>query len=140
MRLLLVEDDVMIGEVVLDLLRAEHYAVDWVKDGDMADRTNATDATDAGNAIKDPDDWTTGDESMTDAQRDPHLAARGTFVERDGVVQPAPAPRFSRTEATLGRAPAPKPGAHTRAALTAWGITNVDDLLLQGVAVQVAEE
>lgn len=37
MRLLLVEDDVMIGEVVLDLLRAEHYAVDWVKDGDMAD-------------------------------------------------------------------------------------------------------
>ena len=37
MRLLLVEDDVMIGEVVLDLLRAEHYAVDWVKDGEMAD-------------------------------------------------------------------------------------------------------
>lgn len=37
MRLLLVEDDTMIGEVVLDLLRAEHYAVDWVKDGDMAD-------------------------------------------------------------------------------------------------------
>ena len=27
----------MIGEVVLDLLRAEHYAVDWVKDGEMAD-------------------------------------------------------------------------------------------------------
>ncbi|MCG2582940.1 response regulator [Massilia sp. TS11] len=37
MRLLLVEDDTMIGEVVLDLLRAEHYAVDWVKDGAMAD-------------------------------------------------------------------------------------------------------
>jgi DNA-binding response OmpR family regulator len=37
MRLLLVEDDTMIGEAVLDLLRAEHYAVDWVKDGDMAD-------------------------------------------------------------------------------------------------------
>jgi DNA-binding response OmpR family regulator len=36
MRLLLVEDDVMIGESVLDLLRAEGYAVDWVKDGDMA--------------------------------------------------------------------------------------------------------
>ena len=27
----------MIGEVVLDLLRAEHFAVDWVRDGDMAD-------------------------------------------------------------------------------------------------------
>jgi DNA-binding response OmpR family regulator len=37
MRLLLVEDDVMIGEAVLDLLRAEGYAVDWVKDGALAD-------------------------------------------------------------------------------------------------------
>lgn len=37
MRLLLVEDDTMIGEAVLDLLRAEAYAVDWVKDGEMAD-------------------------------------------------------------------------------------------------------
>ncbi len=37
MRLLLVEDDKMIGEVVLDALRAEHYAVDWVRDGEMAD-------------------------------------------------------------------------------------------------------
>ena len=37
MRLLLVEDDTMIGESVLDLLRAEHYAVDWVKDGEAAD-------------------------------------------------------------------------------------------------------
>ncbi len=36
MRLLLVEDDTMIGEAVLDLLRDEHYAVDWVRDGDMA--------------------------------------------------------------------------------------------------------
>jgi two-component system OmpR family response regulator len=37
MRLLLVEDDSMIGESVLDLLRAEHYAVDWVRDGEAAD-------------------------------------------------------------------------------------------------------
>ncbi|MEO8024278.1 response regulator transcription factor [Polaromonas sp.] len=37
MRLLLVEDDPMIGESVLQLLRAEHYAVDWVRDGRMAD-------------------------------------------------------------------------------------------------------
>src|SRR4051794_4980089 len=37
MRLLLVEDDAMIGEAVLDVLRAEHYAVDWVRDGGMAD-------------------------------------------------------------------------------------------------------
>ena len=38
MRLLLVEDDAMIGGAVLQLLRAEHYAVDWVRDGSMADQ------------------------------------------------------------------------------------------------------
>ena len=38
MRLLLVEDDAMIGETVLHVLRAEHYAVDWVRDGSMADQ------------------------------------------------------------------------------------------------------
>ena len=38
MRLLLVEDDTMIGETVLDVLRAERFAVDWVRDGEMADQ------------------------------------------------------------------------------------------------------
>jgi DNA-binding response OmpR family regulator len=42
MRLLLVEDDIMIGETVLDVLRAEHFAVDWVKDGAMADTASRT--------------------------------------------------------------------------------------------------
>ena len=42
MRILLVEDDIMIGETVLDLLRAEAYAVDWVKDGQMADAALAS--------------------------------------------------------------------------------------------------
>ncbi len=37
MRLLLVEDDSMIGEAVLDVLRGAHYATDWVRDGAMAD-------------------------------------------------------------------------------------------------------
>jgi two-component system OmpR family response regulator len=37
MRVLLVEDDAMIGEAVLDALRADRYAVDWVRDGAMAD-------------------------------------------------------------------------------------------------------
>ena len=50
--------------------------------------------------------------SMTEARHDPHLEARGTFTEHHGVVQPAPAPRFSRTPATLGRRP-PAPGEHT---------------------------
>ena len=46
MRLLLVEDDAMIGEAVLDALRAEHYAVDWVRDGAMADTALRTESYD----------------------------------------------------------------------------------------------
>jgi two-component system OmpR family response regulator len=46
MRLLLVEDDVMIGEAALDLLRAEHYAVDWIKDGAHADTVLRTQSYD----------------------------------------------------------------------------------------------
>ena len=37
MRILLVEDDAMIGKAVLEVLRSEHYAVDWVRDGSAAD-------------------------------------------------------------------------------------------------------
>jgi DNA-binding response OmpR family regulator len=46
MRLLLVEDDAMIGESVLDLLRDEGYAVDWVKDGAVALTVLATQSYD----------------------------------------------------------------------------------------------
>ena len=42
MRILLVEDDTMIGEVVLDALRAEGWACDWVKDGPMAETALAS--------------------------------------------------------------------------------------------------
>jgi alpha-methylacyl-CoA racemase len=51
-------------------------------------------------------------------------------------VQPAPAPRFSRTEATLGLPPSATAGEHTRDALTAWGVDDVDGLIERGVAVQ----
>ena len=46
MRLLLVEDDAMIGETVLQVLRAEHYAVDWVRDGNMAEEALRTESYD----------------------------------------------------------------------------------------------
>ncbi|VCU68011.1 Transcriptional regulatory protein QseB [Pigmentiphaga humi] len=46
MRLLLVEDDPMIGESVLDVLRAEHYAVDWVKNAASADTALRTERYD----------------------------------------------------------------------------------------------
>jgi len=60
--------------------------------------------------------------SMTEAPTHPHNVARQTFVERDGVTQPAPAPRFSRTVAEIGDRP-PGPGEHTADALMAWGFT-----------------
>src|SRR3954466_10173011 len=66
--------------------------------------------------------------SFAEAAAHPHLAARQTYVEQHGVVQPAPAPRFSRTPATLGLPPT-RAGAHTRTALTDWGIPDVDALL-----------
>jgi alpha-methylacyl-CoA racemase len=72
---------------------------------------------------------------LTEAAEHPHLKARGTLVERDGFLQPAPAPRFSRTPATLGT-PAQDTGESTREALTAWGVANVDQLLETGAAVQ----
>ncbi len=46
MRLLLVEDDLMIGETVRDVLRAENFAVDWVRDGSAADSVLATEQFD----------------------------------------------------------------------------------------------
>jgi len=74
---------------------------------------------------------------MTEAFEHPHLTARGTFVERDGTTQPAPAPRFSRTAPSLTSPPPEAPGAQTRAALDAWGIADVDRLLESGAAVQI---
>jgi len=73
--------------------------------------------------------------TLTEAARHPHVAAREVFVERDGAVQPAPAPRFSRTSAALSTPPA-RPGQQTREALAAWGIGDVDALLQGGAAVQ----
>ena len=47
---------------------------------------------------------------------------RGVFEEHDGVVQPAPAPRFERTPGAIP-GPAPAPGEHTRTALADWGFS-----------------
>jgi alpha-methylacyl-CoA racemase len=74
--------------------------------------------------------------TMEEAPAHPHVASRGTFVNAGGHMQPAPAPRFSRTSPSVSMAPASVAGEHTRDALTAWGIRNVEDLILQGAAVQ----
>ena len=73
---------------------------------------------------------------ISEAVHHPHLAARETFVEAHGMVQPQPAPRFSRTVASISTPPCKVPGEHTREALTAWGIDDVDGLLERGIAVQ----
>lgn len=73
--------------------------------------------------------------SMSEAAKHPHLVERGTYVEVEGILQPAPAPRFSRTEATLSTPPQ-EAGTATREALSAWGIADVDALIASGAAVQ----
>jgi alpha-methylacyl-CoA racemase len=62
---------------------------------------------------------------VDEVEKDAHLSARQTFVRFDGVLQPAPAPRFSRTQAGLSRRP-PLPGQHTVEALTDWGCSAAD--------------
>ena len=58
--------------------------------------------------------------SLAEAPEHPHNAARGTFVDVGGALQPGPAPRFSRTPAEIAR-PAPNPGQHTAEVLADWG-------------------
>lgn len=58
---------------------------------------------------------------MHEAAAHPQIAARDTLVDVDGVLQPAPAPRFSRTPSTLSRPPA-APGTHTDEVLRDWGV------------------
>jgi alpha-methylacyl-CoA racemase len=69
--------------------------------------------------------------SMDEAPHHPHNRHRGTFVERDGVIQPGPAPRFSRTPSAIQRPPA-RPGEHTEEALRDWGFSASDLEHLKG--------
>jgi alpha-methylacyl-CoA racemase len=71
--------------------------------------------------------------SLREAPRHAHHVERETFIDVGGVVQPAPAPRFSRTPAPHPR-PCPAFGEHTRSALEDWGIegSDVEELLRSG--------
>ena len=60
--------------------------------------------------------------SLAEAPEHSHNKARQVFVTREGVTQPAPAPRFSRTEAEI-QGPPPAAGEHTGEALADWGFT-----------------
>ena len=75
--------------------------------------------------------------SIFEAPSHPHNQARNTFVQVEGVTQPAPAPRFSRTEpAITGSARAP--GADTAAVLADCGFTADEVAELQAVGVIAA--
>lgn len=62
---------------------------------------------------------------MDEAPEHPHNRERGTFTEIDGVIQPAPAPRFSRTPPQV-QGPPPKVGEHSEVALQAWGFSDTE--------------
>jgi alpha-methylacyl-CoA racemase len=63
-----------------------------------------------------------------------HNMERGSFIELDGVTQPGPAPRFSRTIATVD-SPPPDLGMDTESALQDWGIetSRIDQLMATDV-------
>ncbi|KEG38718.1 CaiB/BaiF CoA transferase family protein [Streptomyces althioticus] len=59
--------------------------------------------------------------SLREAPHHPHLAARSTFTDHAGITQPAPAPRFSATPATVRTGPA-RPGADTEDVARDWDV------------------
>jgi alpha-methylacyl-CoA racemase len=77
--------------------------------------------------------------TMEEAPRHEHNIARGTFVDVEGVVQPAPAPRFSRTPAAVGGLPVPA-GSDTRDVLAEYGFdqAEVEALLRDGIIADAA--
>ena len=72
--------------------------------------------------------------TLEEAPQHPHNVARDAFVTVDGIVQPAPAPRFSRTP-TGAPTPPQAPGGGGRQALEEWGIAKerIDMLFAAGV-------
>ncbi len=67
---------------------------------------------------------------LQEAPQHPHNLARQSFIEIDGVTQPAPAPRFSRTPTTV-QAPAAMAGEHSEEILNDWGFAPDEILALQ---------
>ncbi|MAU39675.1 MAG: carnitine dehydratase [Actinobacteria bacterium] len=68
--------------------------------------------------------------SMDEAYEHPHNKERGTFIEIAGVMQPAPAPRFSRTPGSV-LSPPPHAGENTEEVLSGLGLTTDEILMLR---------
>ena len=72
--------------------------------------------------------------SLSEAPEHPHNKHRKTFIENDGVLQPAPAPRFSRTAPEI-KGPPPKPGQDTEKILTDFGFSDPEIASLKSCEV-----
>jgi alpha-methylacyl-CoA racemase len=75
---------------------------------------------------------------LDEAPRDAHNAARGTFIELQGIVQPAPAPKFLRTPGAV-QSPPPEIGQHSREVLLDWGWSPAEVAQLLDDAVLVPQ-
>ncbi|MDL2078536.1 CaiB/BaiF CoA-transferase family protein [Streptomyces sp. GXMU-J15] len=113
-------------DTFLDLLGIEGHAdarKDWTRWGELREAVTARFRS------RTRDEWTAVFEgsdacvapvlTLREAPHHPHLAARGTFTDHDGITQPAPAPRFSVTPTTVRTGPA-RPGADTADVARDW--------------------
>ncbi|WP_282701433.1 CaiB/BaiF CoA-transferase family protein [Streptomyces sp. CC219B] len=101
---------------------------DWTRWGDLREAVAARFAS------RTQDEWTAVFEgsdacvapvlSLREAPHHPHLAARSTFTDHDGITQPAPAPRFSATPTTVRSGPA-RPGADTTDVARDWDVPDL---------------
>ena len=71
---------------------------------------------------------------FAEAPRHPHNVARKAFITLDGVTQPAPAPRFSRTPSAIQKPPSAH-GGDTQAVLADWGFASAEIARMQAERV-----
>lgn len=75
--------------------------------------------------------------TLSEAQKHPHFVERKAFLPTADHAQPAPAPRFSKTPASIS-SPPPLPGVHTCSVLKEWGISKnqIEEMMRTGVITE----
>ncbi|MDQ1695531.1 MAG: alpha-methylacyl-CoA racemase, partial [Frankiaceae bacterium] len=121
-----------------DRVPPQHDIAQWPKMRALFVETFATKTRDAwADIFADVDACVAPVMRLREASSHPHVAARATLVDIEGVTQPAPAPRFARTPGAIAGPPR-LPGEDSRTALQAWGFSadEVDRLIVAGTVVQ----
>ena len=119
------------------LLEAQYHREDWPRAREvLADAFRARDRDAWASLLADAEACATPVLTLMEAMDHEHMASRGVFTQLDGIRQPAPAPRLSRTPGAIQRPPA-IPGEHTEAALADWGVdpSEIAELHTAGVVV-----